>query len=84
MKTIIEIFIMLVGYSSKLSQKQCKLQLSKDNLGEQRSWRAHFQAFKEHKIQNFGNHGATSGDILGLLQTFRFQLPGGCNVCSTT
>ena len=26
-----------------------------------RSWRAHFQAFREPKIQDFGNHGATSG-----------------------
>ena len=26
-----------------------------------RSWRADFQAFREPKIQNFGNHGATSG-----------------------
>ena len=29
-------------------------------LESKRSWTAHFQAFREPKIQNFGNHVATS------------------------
>ena len=52
---------MLGGYSRKFSRRQCKFQLSRGNLREsKRSWRVHFQAFREFKIQNFGNHGATS------------------------
>ena len=48
---------MLGGYSRKFSRRQCKIQLSRS----QDSCRTHFQGFREPKIQNFGNHGATSG-----------------------
>ena len=59
-------FVMLRGYSRKFSQRQWKIQLarlSRGNLEEQKvlSWRAHFQAFREPKIQDFGSLGATSG-----------------------
>ena len=48
------------GYSGKFLQRQCKIQLSRDNLGEQKVLKSAFCRFSKLKIQNFGNHGATS------------------------
>ena len=44
---------------------------------------AFYQAFKGPKIQNFLEPGCHLRDMLGLLQTFRFELLGGWNVCHT-
>ena len=52
-------FVLSGGYSRKFSQRQCKIQLSGDNLREQSVLEKDFQDFREPKIQNFGNHGVT-------------------------
>ena len=52
-------FVLSGGYSRKFPQRQCKIQLSGDNLREQNVLEKDFQDFREPKIQNFGNHGAT-------------------------
>ena len=62
--TIVEVrIVMSSGYSGKFSRRQFNLQLSRDNLGEQKVLKRadFFQAFKEPKMENFGNHGVTSG-----------------------
>ena len=53
--------VMSSGYSAELSQKQCGIQLSRINLGESKVLKNAFsRLFREPKIPNFGNHGATS------------------------
>ena len=66
---------MLGGYSRKVSPRQCKIQISTVMWESKKSRTAHLLAFREPKIQNFGNHDATSG-ILVLLQISRFELLG--------
>ena len=50
------------GYSGRFLQRQCEIQLSRDNLssGEKVLQNALFR-LSEPKIENFANHGATSG-----------------------
>ena len=63
---------MSVGYSGEFSRRQCKIQLSRDKLQEQKGpEECIFQAFKEPKIQNFGNHGDTSG----IYWVYYYKLP---------
>ena len=52
---------MLCGYSGKFWQRQFKIQLSRDNLGEEKVPESEFlQTFREPKTQSFGNDGTTS------------------------
>ena len=48
------------GYSGNFLQRQCKIQLSRNNSRQQGPEECIFQALKELKTQNFGNHGPTS------------------------
>ena len=79
--TIIEIPIVML---SDIQERSRKDHANFDILGiiweSKRSWRVHFQAFRGPKIQNFDNHGATSGIYRSLLKTSRFELFGGRNV----
>ena len=49
------------GYSRNFLQGEDEIQLSRDKIGRAKvPWECIFQDFTESKIQNFGNHGATS------------------------
>ena len=48
------------GYSGKFLQRQCKIQLPRDNLGEQNVPENALFRLSKSQIQNFNNHGATS------------------------
>ena len=61
-------------YSGKFSQRQCKIQLSRENLGEQNVLEsAFFRVFLKSKFRL----PVLPLDILGLLQTSSFELLEG-------
>ena len=60
--TMIRILLLcLVDTEESFRNDNAKLNFLGVIWESKRSWRVHFQPFREPKIQNFGNHGATSG-----------------------
>ena len=72
------------GHSGKFSQKQCKIHLSMDKLGEQKILEGSFFELSESvKTKSFLRWApwCRLRQILASLQTSRFELLGGWNVC---
>ena len=63
------------GYSEKFSQRQCKIQLPRNDLREHLLGGCIFQTFKEPKIQNFGNRVPPPGYI-GFITSLPFWATG--------
>ena len=61
--------VMLGGYSRKFSQRQYKIQLSRDNLGEQKLLESSFSGFQIAQNPKFWQPWCYLRDILALLQT---------------
>ena len=53
--------VMLGGYSRKFPRRQCNIQLSRDNLEEQKLLESAFSGFQRAQNPKFWQHGATSG-----------------------
>ena len=62
------------GYSGKFLQRQCKIQLFRDNLGEQKVLESAFFRLSEGLKSKILVTMVPPRDVLGLLQTFRFDL----------
>ena len=77
------LIIVSVGYSRKCSWRQCKIQLSRDNLGEQKLLESVFSGFQTAQNPKFWQPWCYLRDILGLLQNSRFELLDGWNVCES-
>ena len=72
---------MLNGYSGKFSQKQCEIQLSRINLGKNKVLKNTFFRLPESLKPQILATMRPTPNILGLLQTSRFELLGGWCVC---